>query len=178
MRRSLRRTGSAQLMHEEPGDRTETERATEELEQQRIFEAVAARAVQAALTLQSALDSIRQEITRQLRDWTELHSAQRVLSSGRPRRLNPHARQCGSSLTRRPRTPMKSIATPITRLAAEAVSSTGADYIGNVTSEADTVPCSSSGTAARRRRGFLWSSRDSAAAGSLRLPFAAAWRAR
>ncbi|MEP7187800.1 MAG: adenylate/guanylate cyclase domain-containing protein [Roseiflexaceae bacterium] len=39
-----------------------------------------ARAVQAALTLQSALDSINQEITTQLREWTELHSAQRVLS--------------------------------------------------------------------------------------------------
>jgi len=39
-----------------------------------------ARAVQAALTLQSALDSIRQEIARQLREWTELHSAQRVLT--------------------------------------------------------------------------------------------------
>ncbi len=39
-----------------------------------------ARAVQAALTLQSALDSINQEITAQLREWTALHSAQRVLS--------------------------------------------------------------------------------------------------
>jgi class 3 adenylate cyclase/tetratricopeptide (TPR) repeat protein len=38
-----------------------------------------ARAVQAALTLQSALDSISQDISSQLHEWTELHPAQRAL---------------------------------------------------------------------------------------------------